>query len=62
LTCAAVGRKLDPAPGPAEEARDASRHQAGRSEIEEYELADANRALVDLKTRRARGAMVLRVA
>lgn len=31
-------------------------------EIEEYDLEDANRALLDLKTRRIRGAKVLRVA
>lgn len=32
-----------------------------RPQVEEYPLADANRALVDLKTRRARGAKVLRL-
>jgi propanol-preferring alcohol dehydrogenase len=30
-------------------------------EIEEYELADANRALVELKQKRIRGAKVLRI-
>ena len=33
-----------------------------RPEVEEYPLAEANRALVDLKMRRIRGAKVLRVA
>lgn len=33
-----------------------------RPEVEEYPLEDANRALLDLKTRRVRGAKVLRVA
>jgi propanol-preferring alcohol dehydrogenase len=33
-----------------------------RPGIEEYELADANRALVDLKTRRVRGAKVRKIA
>jgi len=33
-----------------------------RSEVEEYPLADANRALLELKNRRVRGAKVLRVA
>ena len=32
-----------------------------RPEVEEFALADANRALVELKTRRVRGAKVLRV-
>jgi propanol-preferring alcohol dehydrogenase len=32
-----------------------------RPEIEEYPLAEANRALVDLKTKRVRGAKVLRI-
>jgi propanol-preferring alcohol dehydrogenase len=32
-----------------------------RSEVEEFDLEDANRALVELKTRRVRGAKVLRV-
>jgi propanol-preferring alcohol dehydrogenase len=33
-----------------------------RPEIEEYELADANRALFELKTKKIRGAKVLRIA
>lgn len=33
-----------------------------KPEVEEYELADANRALFELKTRRVRGAKVLRIA
>ncbi len=33
-----------------------------RPEVEEYDLADANRALYELKTRRVRGAKVLRIA
>jgi propanol-preferring alcohol dehydrogenase len=33
-----------------------------RPEVEEYALEDANRALLDLKTRRIRGAKVLRIA
>jgi propanol-preferring alcohol dehydrogenase len=33
-----------------------------RPEVEEFALADANRALLELKTRRVRGAKVLRVA
>lgn len=32
-----------------------------RPEVEEYDLADANRALLDLKTKRVRGAKVLRI-
>jgi propanol-preferring alcohol dehydrogenase len=33
-----------------------------RPAVEEYAIEDANRALLDLKTRRIRGAKVLRVA
>ena len=33
-----------------------------KPEVEEYELADANRALIDLKTKKIRGAKVLRIA
>jgi propanol-preferring alcohol dehydrogenase len=33
-----------------------------RPELEEYELADANRALLDIKQGRIRGAKVLRVS